>query len=90
MRRELREELNLEVGTLQPLHHTTHTYEFAAIRLLPFLSCCKGRPSIHRAEHTACRWVTMTEARELNWAPADLPILECLEATFSTFIQHAR
>lgn len=82
LRRELREELHLEVGALEPLPRTTHTYEFAAIQLMPFLSFCQGLPSIHLTEHTAYRWVTMNEAMELQWAPADLPILENLESHF--------
>ena len=80
LRRELREELHLEVNALQPLPTNTHAYDFAIVRLLPFLSHCEDFPQIHLAEHAACRWVTMNEARELIWAPADLPILESLNS----------
>lgn len=74
LRRELREELHLEVDALQPLPPSTHTYEFAIVRLLPFLSYCEDSPQIYLTEHSASRWVTLDEARELIWAPADLPI----------------
>ena len=80
LRRELREELHLEVNALQPLPPTTHAYDFATVRLLPFLSYCEDLPLIHLAEHAACRWVTLNEARELIWAPADLPILESVNS----------
>ena len=80
LRRELLEELHLEVNALQPLPPTTHPYDFATVRLLPFLSYCEDLPQIHLAEHAACRWVTLNEARELIWAPADLPILESLNS----------
>ncbi len=80
LRRELREELHLEVNSLQPLPPNTHAYDFATVRLLPFLSYCEDLPQIHLAEHTASLWVNMNEARELIWAPADLPILDSLNS----------
>lgn len=86
LRRELREELQLEVDALHPLSVTTHAYDFAIIRLIPFLSYCEDLPGIHLAEHAASRWVTMNEARELKWAPADLPILESLDSYLPALI----
>jgi len=80
LRRELREELHLEVGALKPLPPTTHAYDFAIVRLLPVLSYCEDLPQIHLAEHAASQWVTINEAMELMWAPADLPILESLNS----------
>lgn len=84
LRRELLEELHLEVDALHPLPCVTYAYDFAVIRLVPFLSYCEDPPSIHMVEHTANRWVTMGEAKNLEWAPADLPILESLEAHLAT------
>ena len=78
LRRELLEELHLEVDTLLPLPSTTHAYDFATIHLIPFLSHCQIPPGIDLAEHTAHRWVTLSEANDLEWAPADLPILQGL------------
>ena len=80
LRRELREDLHLEVNSLEPLPPNTHAYDFAIVRLLPFLSYCEDFPQIHLAEHAECRWVNMNEARELIWAPADIPILESLNS----------
>ncbi|MEI8310656.1 MAG: (deoxy)nucleoside triphosphate pyrophosphohydrolase [Verrucomicrobiota bacterium] len=79
LRRELREELHLEVDVLHPLPPTVHAYAFATIRLIPYLAYCENLPSIELTEHAESRWVTLNEARELEWAPADLPILESLK-----------
>jgi 8-oxo-dGTP diphosphatase len=75
LRREIREELHLELGPLSPLSPVLHRYPFGVIRLIPFLACCDKRPVLRLAEHTAAEWVTLKEASLLEWAPADLPIL---------------
>lgn len=79
LRRELREELRLEVGTLSPLTPVTHAYDFARITLVPFLCRCASRPTVHLVEHAASCWITLTASRTLAWAPADLPVLDELE-----------
>ena len=78
LRREIREELCLELGELTPLEPVEHTYPFGTIRLLPYLSRCEARPAIHLTEHTALRWLKLEEAGEIEWAPADLPVLDQL------------
>ncbi len=75
LRRELREELHLDVGSLQPLTPVTHQYEFGAICLIPFLARCDFRPALKLVEHSAAKWVTVHTVDTLEWAPADLPIL---------------
>ncbi len=75
LRRELREELHLNVGSLHPLTPVTHQYDFGTNRLIPFLARCDARPKIWLTEHTAFQWVTLEEADRLAWAQADLPIL---------------
>jgi 8-oxo-dGTP diphosphatase len=81
LRREIREELHLELpAQLQPLMPVEHIYDFGMIRLIPFLARCESRPLITLTEHVAARWVTRDNAQELEWAPADLPILDELFA----------
>jgi 8-oxo-dGTP diphosphatase len=75
LRRELREELHLEVDSLHPLAPVTHRYDFGYIRLIPFLARCVARPALELVEHPAVRWVNTSDAHSLQWAPADLPIL---------------
>lgn len=79
LRRELREELCLEVGDLSPLTPVIHAYDSARIRLLPFLSRCEIHPDLTLVEHADFLWASFEKARPLDWAPADLPILAQLE-----------
>ncbi len=78
IRREIREELAIELGDLQQLPSETHTYEFGSIELIPFLSQCSTRPELMLSEHIAQKWLHADEYSSLLWAPADIPILEQL------------
>lgn len=75
LRRELREELHLNVGPLAPLTPVDHRYDFGMIRLLPFHARCADRPHLILREHSAARWVSPDTATALAWAPADIPVL---------------
>lgn len=78
LRRELREELELVVGVLQPLPEVAHNYPFMSIRLHPFLATCEERPEVILHEHADSAWFTVEKSTALLWAPADLPVLEML------------
>jgi len=78
LRRELREELQLETGAFRRMPSVTHPYPFGVIILHPFFCACEARPSIRLVEHASHAWVNLEEAADLEWAPADLPILEDL------------
>lgn len=78
LRRELLEELDLDlslVGTCEPLTPVTHSYDFATIRLIPFLVRCDKRPTLRLIEHADHRWIRVEDADSIPWAPADLPIV---------------
>lgn len=77
LRREIREELELELGVLSPLRPIKHQYDFGAIRLFPFLAACPGSP-FSLLEHADARWLGPDELTSVPWVPADIPILEQL------------
>jgi 8-oxo-dGTP diphosphatase len=80
LRREIWEELELSLGELEAMSPVVHEYPFGVIRLLPFLSRIV-RPSLIRlVEHSEHRWVTPQTWGSLEWAPADLPVLDQLTA----------
>jgi 8-oxo-dGTP diphosphatase len=58
LKRELQEELELDVGTLQAMEAVYHDYEFGRIQLQPFLTWCNDRPPVELLEHSAYQWVT--------------------------------
>lgn len=82
VQRELREELDIDLallGSCNPLSPVVHVYEFGKICLIPFFIRCSNRPHIRLLEHIEHRWVSIEEAAGLDWAPADVPILEELK-----------
>jgi 8-oxo-dGTP diphosphatase len=77
LRREIREELDMGLGVLQPLRPVEHRYDFGSIRLIPFLASCQGS-SFSLIEHADARWLRPDELTSVPWAPADIPIVEQL------------
>lgn len=77
LRREIIEELGIELGALTRLPAVTHVYDFGTIQLIPFLSKVETRPELGELHaHAAARWIALDEWDQLQWAPADLPIIE--------------
>ena len=75
LRRELREELGIAVDLLERLPPSTHRYPSFTVTLYP-LRCviASGVLTVH--EHAAVRWLPRRELRSLDWAAADLPVIE--------------
>ena len=75
LRRELVEELGLlvNVGSALPPH--TYHYDTFTVTLYPFIcSIDSGALILH--EHAAVTWLPSEELHALDWAEADLPIIE--------------
>ncbi len=74
LRRELAEELGVHVKVGQRLSPTTYQYPTFAITLYPFIcSIESGELTLH--EHGALMWLPPEELHGLDWAEADLPII---------------
>ena len=74
LRREIREELGVEIEPGQPLEAVVHSYEDFRIRLHPMLARMDDTEPV-AAEHPELCWVNLAEAAALHWAPADQPVL---------------
>lgn len=75
--REIQEELGCTIAVFEQVADTTHTYEQVIVRLETFLAkITKGQPTL--SEHAEMRWVKRANLKDLNWAPADIPAIECL------------
>ncbi len=73
--REVREELGIEIEVGEALTHVTHTYPEFRVTLYPFI--CKIRSGdIVLHEHAALAWLMPNELSNLDWAEADMPVLE--------------
>ncbi len=75
LRREIQEELGIDVGKLEPMPTVEHSYDFGLIRLLPFKSYCMLRPILALTEHVDAKWVSPHDWQSLKWAPADIPVI---------------
>jgi 8-oxo-dGTP diphosphatase len=77
LRRELMEELEIEIEMEVALEPVDWVYDRGAIRLLPFLCrISKGTP--RALEHEQLLWSSPDDFDTLEWAAADLPILDQL------------
>jgi 8-oxo-dGTP diphosphatase len=73
--REINEELNLKIEILRSLPFNDHNYTAAkTIRLTPFVCKISDGELILR-EHSDFGWFLKTELPNLDWAEADIPIL---------------
>tara|TARA_B110001469_G_scaffold30317_1_gene30885 strand:+ start:253 stop:687 length:435 start_codon:yes stop_codon:yes gene_type:complete len=82
LRREIIEELGIELGALTRLPAVTHAYDFCTIQLIPFLSKVDTRPQLGELHaHAAVQWIAWDDWDQLQWEPADLPIIEILLKT---------
>lgn len=78
--RELREELGIDVRILDRLPDVEHTDDSSAIHLIPFLCIIEGTAQPIALEHQKLAWIDPQEASDLDWAPADLPLVRDLES----------
>lgn len=75
LKRELKEELNIEIEILKKLVPNIHHYTSFVIKLIPFLvQYISGE--IILLEHANYKWVNKNELDNLDWAEADLPIVQ--------------
>lgn len=72
--REIKEELNLEIEILKRLSASQYDYGTFKINLIPFIAKYKNGVII-LAEHKDFKWIETKDLLSLDWAPADIPIL---------------
>jgi 8-oxo-dGTP diphosphatase len=74
--REIFEELNIQIKILLPLQPNVHLYPNGKeIYLLPF-ACEYISGSILLTEHADFKWLKKEELSSLDWAEADIPIVQ--------------
>lgn len=72
--REIAEELDVVVEIIKPMLPCEHNDGKQAIRLIPFV-CIIKRGEIRLAEHAAFVWLKAAELQSLDWAAADIPVV---------------
>lgn len=80
LRRELAEEFGISCEIGQFLAESVHDYGNRSIRLLGYRARhTDGK--LQLSDHDAILWLQPGELGTLNWAPADIPLVEALMAT---------
>jgi len=75
LRRELIEELGLYINVGRVLPRHTHRYQTFTVTLHPFVcTIASGEITLH--EHAASSWLPLEDLQTLDWADADLPVIE--------------
>lgn len=75
IKRELKEELNIDIKILKKLSNNLHEYETFTINLIPYIvEYVSGEITL--AEHCNYKLLDKHDLSNLDWAEADLPILK--------------
>lgn len=75
--RELREELDMAVEIKDFLMTVKHEYPDFVITMNVY-NCNAKDPSFTLKEHNSFKWLEVQDLRELDWAAADIPVVEKL------------
>jgi len=76
--REIREELGLEIEADAVLPSHIHHYEHVSIELIPFL-CRLAGGKLEIAEHVAVKWLRPENLGDLDWAEADVAVMDAVQ-----------
>ncbi|MCS7004957.1 MAG: (deoxy)nucleoside triphosphate pyrophosphohydrolase [Cytophagales bacterium] len=74
IRREIREELHLEIQPMKRLKPSVQHTGLKTIRLIPFACRIRGG-TLTLTEHSDFKWIEADKLHTLDWAIADLPIV---------------
>ncbi|MFT4974929.1 MAG: 8-oxo-dGTP diphosphatase [Myxococcota bacterium] len=80
--REIREELGATIAVHEHLADSRHRYPDLLICLSAY-RCTLLTGPIQLTEHSAVRWLTASQLRSLDWAPADVPLLDAVAAVMA-------
>ncbi len=78
LHREINEELNIKIEIKGKLITVNHTYNDFSITMHCFM-CCTDAEFISLKDHIDYKWLTKGQLIHLDWAAADIPVLEHLD-----------
>lgn len=79
LKREIREELQLEIQNIGFLTTVEHTYpDFHLVMHAYTCEIFSGEPVL--TEHADMKWLPVDKLDQLDWAAADIPIVKFLQA----------
>lgn len=75
IKREIVEELGVNITIIKSLTTVNHNYPDFAIALQPFLCSLTETETPTALEHAQIKWISPSEATDLDWAAADIFVL---------------
>ena len=82
IKREILEELKMEIEVKEEFLTVNHQYPDLHITMHSFICSCQN-PSLTLTEHIAFKWLRKNELDELDWAAADVPIVNKIKNNLS-------
>ncbi len=79
IKREILEELNMEIEPTKEFLTVVHEYPDFHLTMHSFICKCNS-PELKLSEHIDFKWLQTPEMDNLDWAAADLPIVELLQS----------
>ncbi len=76
--REIHEELNLDINIIEEYLTVFHQYPDFKITMYSFLCNCTDISTLNLKEHIDYKWSDRAQLLNLDWAEADLPIVNKL------------
>ena len=89
IRREIKEELSMEIQPIRHLLSHTHHYPDFSIELHTWL-CTPLSDEVQLNEHQAFVWLDSQDLKELDWAEADVAVVRVLSEEKLLTLNHER
>lgn len=81
LKREMIEEMDLEITVGDLFMSNVYDYEFGRFQINAFWASCESQLIPKICEHEQYKWVTPKQALDYKFSPADVPIIEKLAQT---------
>lgn len=78
LKRELVEEMALDIRIGEKITTTVYEYDFGVVELTTYYAKIIAG-EIQLIEHAQMRWINPVEIEKLDWAPADIPAIEIIK-----------
>ena len=75
IKREIREELNMEISVIKEFMTVNHEYPDFFLKMHSYICSCENT-SVTLSEHIDYKWLSKNEMEHLDWAAADTPIVK--------------
>lgn len=75
IKREILEELEIEIEIIRPMVSVYHDYKTKQIELIPFL-CSASSENLKLNEHIDFKWTDLSELYDLTFSAADIKLIQ--------------